>query len=92
MTASPIMDAVRAQPGLAHVTGTDADLLLTLLRSRHGWEPGQPRWSHVRMMSGHGSSVGHALCVAVGIDPNEMAPLDEENCRRCGAYLPGVAD
>lgn len=86
--ASPIMDAVRAQPGLEHVKGADAELLLTLLRSRQGWEPVTPRWSHVRLMAGHGSTVGHALCVAAGIDPNETAPpLDEENCKRCGSYL-----
>ena len=86
--ASPIMDAVRAQPGLEHVKGTDTDLLITLLRSRQGWEPVTPRWSHVRLMAGHGSTVGHALCVAAGIDPNEEAPdVDEETCSRCGSYL-----
>lgn len=88
MTASPIMDAVRAQPGLAHVKGTDAELLRWVLRSRHGWEPGQVRWSHVCDMAGHGSTVGHALCVAVGVDPNETAPDDDgENCPRCGSLL-----
>lgn len=88
MTASPIMDAVRAMPKLGHIKGTDHDLLLWLLRSRHGWEPGQPRWSHVRDMSGHGSSVGSALCVAVGVDPDEVAPQDDgENCPRCGSLL-----
>ena len=86
--ASPIMDAVRARPGLEHVKGTDAELLRRVLRSTEGWEPGQVRWSHVASVSGHGSTVGHALCVAVGLDPNENAPkLDEENCARCGSYL-----
>ena len=87
-TASPIMDAVRARPGLEHVKGNDAELLRRVLRSTEGWEPGQVRWSHVASVSGHGSTVGHALCVAVGLDPNENAPkLDEENCARCGSYL-----
>ena len=88
--ASPIMDAVRAQPGLAHVKGTDAELLRWVLRSGHDWEPGQPRWSHVRLMAGHGSGVGHALCVAVGINPDDVAPQDDgENCPRCGALIEG---
>ena len=86
--AAPIMDAVRARPGLEHVKGTDAELLRRVLRSTDGWEPGQVRWSHVASVSGHGSTVGHALCVAVGVDPNERGPkLDEEVCGRCGAYL-----
>lgn len=88
MTASPIMDAVRARPGLAHVKGTDAELLRWVLRSGHGWEPGQVRWSHVRDMAGHGSTVGHALCVAVGVNPDDVAPQDDgENCPRCGSLL-----
>ncbi|MEY5060100.1 MAG: hypothetical protein RIS45_21 [Planctomycetota bacterium] len=39
-------------------------------------------------MAGHGSGVGHALCVVLGIDPNEPGPQDDgENCPRCGSLL-----
>jgi len=86
---SPVMDAVRAQPGLAHVQGTDHDLLLRALRSREGWEPGQARWSNVRSIAGNGSGVGHALCVVIGVDPDEMHPGDGELCPRCGSFLGG---
>ena len=85
---SPIMDAVRAQPGLSHIKGTDYELLLEALRSREGWEPRQPRWSNVQHISGHGSGVGHALCVVIGVDPNEVCPDDDgETCPRCGSWL-----
>lgn len=36
-------------------------------------DPGEtaPRWSLVRSALGHGSTVGHHICVALGIDPDE---------------------
>lgn len=86
-SASPIMDAVRAQPGLEHVTGTDHDLLLRILRSRDGLEPGQVRWAHVRDLVGHGSTVAYAICVIVGVNPDEVAPQDGNECPRCGSTL-----
>ena len=81
---SPIMDAVRAQPGLSHIKGTDYELLLEALRSREGWEPRQPRWSNVQHISGHGSGVGHALCVVIGVDPDEVRHDDDGSCPYCG--------
>jgi len=79
---------LEARPGLEHVKGTDAELLRWVLRSGHGWEPGQVRWSYVASLSGHGSGVGHALCVVVGVNPNENAPQDDgENCPRCGSLI-----
>lgn len=80
---SPIMDAVRSQPGLAHVEGTDHDLLLRTLRSFGNWEAGEARWTKMCTITGHGSSVGHALCVAIGVDPDEVCPEDEA-CPYCG--------
>jgi len=75
--ASPVMESVRDRPRLDHVAGTDHDLLIRLLRSRHGWAPGQSRAAHVANMTGHGSSVAYALCRFAEIDPKEVLAATE---------------
>ena len=77
---SPIMDAVRSQPGLAHVQGTDHELLLTVLRSTVGWAPRTARWSHVRDVTKRGSGVGSAICAVIGVDPDKKRRDDGERC------------
>jgi hypothetical protein len=81
-----IRDHVHARPDLAHVRiGDDLDLLRTLVRNiGHGREPA-PRWVHVRDCIGHGSTVSHAICRALGLDPDEEVGTEREpvECERC---------
>jgi hypothetical protein len=68
---------VTGQPGLDHVdVDPDRDLLrraLLALRPRRGEGP-SPRWSLVRNALHHGSGVSQAICLALGIDPDEVVP------------------
>jgi hypothetical protein len=51
---------------------SDRDLLRKALLALRP-SPGEtaPRWSLVRSALSHGSTVGHHICVALGIDPDE---------------------
>jgi hypothetical protein len=68
---------VTQQPGLDHVTvDPDRDLLrraLLALRPGRG-EKGRPRWWFVHHALLHGSGVSQAICLALGIDPDEVVP------------------
>jgi hypothetical protein len=80
-----IRDHVHARCG-AHVRiADDLDLLRTLVQNiGRGREPA-PRWVHVRDCIGHGSTVSHAICRALGVDPDEEVGTEREavECERC---------
>lgn len=66
-----VMDAVREQPGMGHVSGADVDLVRRIIDNGLGWQRNEPRWAWVARLTGHGSGVSEAICRVVGVDPDE---------------------
>lgn len=82
--ASPAAKAAALMPG--RFSRTDADLVAHAVR--YAREPGHVRWSTVGARFGLGSTSAHALCRAVGVDPDKETPVGAE-CPCCGADLGG---
>jgi hypothetical protein len=69
-----IRRAVLANPRLSHCDVADDVALLrrAIVRASREFGAG-PMWSHVGSMTGHGSGVATAICVALGLDPDQHA-------------------
>jgi len=72
----PITDAIRAT--LPRFDLTDADLIRRAVQSAGRDGPRVPRWAAVRRVFSLGSTSATHLCLAVGVDPEEMVGIDPD--------------
>lgn len=64
---------------LRHIPArSDRDLLTEAIRHVGRGGPKRPRWAAVRDLLGHGSTVSYALCVAAGLDGDEMVGIEPD--------------
>lgn len=82
--ASPAAKATALMPDGGRFSRTDADLVEHAVR--YARAPGHVRWSTVGARFGLGSTSAYALCLAVGVDPDERTPWGEV-CLTCGCDL-----
>lgn len=81
--APTVSALVLAQPGLAHVTISDRELLRKLIENIGEERPVNPRWVHVKDATGHGSTVSAAICRVLELDPDERVGISFETCDEC---------
>ena len=64
---------------LRHVpVRSDRDLLTRAIKSAGHDGPRRVRWAAVSDLLGHGSGVSYALCLAAGLDPDEMVGAEPD--------------
>jgi hypothetical protein len=79
-TARSLMAEAVDCEALRHVPArSDRDLLIQAIRHAGRTGPRRVRWATVADLLGHGSTVSYALCVAAGLDGDEMVGVDDDS-------------